>query len=218
MDIITRAEAKEKQLPKYFTGEPCRNGHIDERITSTAKCCQCKREAEMRWYNKNREDVLEYRADLRQQERHRAYIKKYGELYRTNKAEAIRQYNQEHKEQAAEWAKQYRKTLRGKVVSILANIKDRAKRLGLEFDLTHDDIIIPETCPVLGIPINPTAERMSDNSPSVDRIDNTKGYIKGNVCVISMRANRLKSDSSIEEMALILEYMETNQRKTPSHL
>jgi hypothetical protein len=84
--------------------------------------------------------------------------------------------------------------------------KLRAKKNNLEFNLELDDIVIPTTCPVLGIPLSRTGIR-HDGSPSLDRIDNTKGYIKGNIAVISWRANALKKDASIEEIRLILKYM-----------
>lgn len=84
--------------------------------------------------------------------------------------------------------------------------KGGAKRRGLEFNITEEDIIIPEKCPVLGIDIIPFSA--SDNSPSLDRIDNNKGYVKGNVKVISKRANLLKSNATKEELLKICEYME----------
>lgn len=76
----------------------------------------------------------------------------------------------------------------------------RARKFGLEINITHEDLIVPTICPVLGIRIERQTKRASDNSPSVDRIDNTKGYIKGNVRVISNRANRLKSDANFDDI------------------
>jgi hypothetical protein len=46
----------------------------------------------------------------------------------------------------------------------------------------------------------------SPNSPSLDRIDNSKGYIEGNVIVVSWRANNLKRDASIQELQKIVEF------------
>lgn len=97
---------------------------------------------------------------------------------------------------------------------MLAAAKHRAQRDGLEFNITVEDIHIPETCPVLGIPIFARMENKSGpgpNSPSLDRCNNDLGYIKGNVCVISHRANGLKSNGTIEEIRLVLAYMEANQ-------
>lgn len=93
----------------------------------------------------------------------------------------------------------------------LAQIKQRAKKRGLAFDLSEEDLIIPERCPVLGIPIAPQfgsgKGSQKDNSPSVDRVDNSKGYVRGNVRVISNRANRLKNNANLEEIKQIATYV-----------
>jgi hypothetical protein len=82
---------------------------------------------------------------------------------------------------------------------LLSRTKSRARRSGLAFDLTIGDIKIPAICPALGIPIICHGGPI-DNAPSVDRIDNSKGYSRGNVIVVSWRANRLKADGSLEEI------------------
>ena len=81
--------------------------------------------------------------------------------------------------------------------------RQRAKRYELEFDITEDDIKDPLVCPILGIEIIPGAPPRSPNLPSLDRIDNDKGYTKDNVQVISYRANTLKSDMTVEEAYLV---------------
>ncbi len=87
--------------------------------------------------------------------------------------------------------------------------KCRAKRLKREFNITIDDIIIPEECPILKIKMQKNHDQCQANSYSVDRIDSSKGYIKGNVQVISHRANQLKSNGTIEELELLLEYLKS---------
>jgi hypothetical protein len=89
----------------------------------------------------------------------------------------------------------------------------------MEFTLELDDIVVPELCPCLGIPIQRKIERpgnlskedrdsgikyrLNDNSASLDRIDSSKDYIKGNVWVISARANRIKNNSTPDELVKI---------------
>lgn len=87
---------------------------------------------------------------------------------------------------------------------MLSGAKLKAKKKGLEFDLTIEDIIIPETCPLLNIPLGKKNVKISENSPTLDRIDNSKGYIKGNIWVISNRANKMKGDFSIKEFKTFL--------------
>jgi hypothetical protein len=77
-------------------------------------------------------------------------------------------------------------------------LKDSAGGRGLEFNISIDDILIPVVCPLLGITLEFNGSRY--NTPSLDRIDNTKGYIKGNVWVISDLANRMKQNASIEDL------------------
>lgn len=88
-------------------------------------------------------------------------------------------------------------------------IKKRCRDEDIPFDLTVDDIVIPDVCPMLGIPLslNP-AHR--DNYPSVDRKVPSLGYIKGNINIISYRANRIKNDATIEELRCIVQFMEAN--------
>lgn len=89
----------------------------------------------------------------------------------------------------------------------LNGARQRARRLGLPFDLTIADIVIPEVCPIFGTPLQIRAEDRN-NSPALDRVDNSKGYVRGNVCVISSRANMAKRDLTIEEVRKLLAYME----------
>jgi hypothetical protein len=86
--------------------------------------------------------------------------------------------------------------------------KARAKAKGIEFALDPRDIVIPEFCPVLALKLTPEPGlKLCHTSPSLDRFDNDKGYIPGNVFVISWRANCLKRDATADEMAAVLRYM-----------
>jgi hypothetical protein len=80
----------------------------------------------------------------------------------------------------------------------------RAKAYGRECTIALTDIVIPKTCPLLGIPIYVGLKQVKNNSPTLDRKDSTKGYTPGNVWVISWRANRMKSDSTLEELKLFV--------------
>jgi len=90
---------------------------------------------------------------------------------------------------------------------LLQAAKSRAKLLGLEFNLTIDDIKIPILCPILKQPLLPKTRY----SPSLDRINSNKGYIKGNVWVISKKANVMKNDASLEELRSFAEWVKTFQ-------
>lgn len=82
-----------------------------------------------------------------------------------------------------------------------SNAKYRAKRDGIEFNLEMSDVIVPTHCLYLGIILTcKKGERHCDSLMSLDRIDPTRGYVRGNVEVISYKANRMKNDASREEL------------------
>jgi hypothetical protein len=117
-------------------------------------------------------------------------------------AERIKKYRDSHKEEHLEYYKAYRQRNPEKVMFRAA--RHRAKLKGIEFNLEYDDIVIPEKCPILGIDIIVQAGRGTPggrpNSPSLDRIDNDKGYVKGNVQVISHFANSMKFTANKEQL------------------
>ena len=99
---------------------------------------------------------------------------------------------------------------------IHTRVKRRAKKEGILFDLDVSDVVIPEACPVLGIKLVTTNQGRGyhTNSPSLDKIDPTKGYTKGNVRIISARANLLKNDATAHELRLVLADIEEIEKGT----
>jgi hypothetical protein len=91
---------------------------------------------------------------------------------------------------------------------IWRNARNRAKEKGLAFSIALEDIVIPEFCPVLGIKIEKGSGPFLPSSPSIDRFDPTKGYVPGNIFIISNRANIIKRDCTIEEVRALLVWME----------
>lgn len=89
---------------------------------------------------------------------------------------------------------------------IMNNARKRAKQKGFDINITKEDLVIPKICPVLGIPLV-FSNKQTDNSPSIDRIDNARGYVLGNVQVISWRANNLKSNGSLVEFEAIVRHL-----------
>lgn len=90
--------------------------------------------------------------------------------------------------------------------ALLTGAKKRANDTFIEFSITIDDLPLPKVCPVFGIPI--VHGGFSDGSASIDRIDNTKGYVPGNVAIISQKANRLKNNGTAAEHRAIAAFME----------
>lgn len=79
---------------------------------------------------------------------------------------------------------------------LVNSARNRAKKKGLDFNISEEDITIPKYCPVLKVEM----KRLTPYAPSIDRIDSSKGYIKGNVQVISLKANKMKNDSSLKDL------------------
>ena len=86
---------------------------------------------------------------------------------------------------------------------MLESAKRRAKNKGLPFNIEISDIIIPERCPLLDIPLQDCKGAAGDSSPSLDRLLPHLGYVKGNIIVISHRANQIKNCASVDELMMI---------------
>jgi hypothetical protein len=90
---------------------------------------------------------------------------------------------------------------------LVSKIKAQAKLKGIEFNLTKQDIDWVKSCPIMDIEINYYTEKFREyNTASFDRKDPNKGYIKGNVFIISNIANMRKSDLTVKQMERMLEY------------
>ena len=188
------------------------------RLGKQSRCKQCQAISTKRW---KRESTDAYQASMRKTTR------KYKAYWRTHNP------RQETKEKVCphcrhlklsidfdechsvsdglqSWCRECNSTKLQKVPwgqLVFWTAKSRAKRKGIEFSIKAGDIVVPSVCPVLGIPLYVNKGKAGPNSPSLDRIDNRKGYMPGNVCVISYRANILKGDATVDEVERILKYM-----------
>lgn len=97
---------------------------------------------------------------------------------------------------------------------LCARARQRGRRRGLKATITPADLAWPSHCPVLGIKLDYPARNgmrgdqcVQPNWPSLDRWDSTKGYVPGNVFVISFRANSLKNSATYEEILKVAKYL-----------
>ena len=96
----------------------------------------------------------------------------------------------------------------------LNELRRNARKRGQEFSVTKEDFIpLPTHCPILGVELDYSGAG-TWNAVSIDRTDCKKGYVPGNVVIMSRRANTLKNDASPEELRRVLEYIEKNIAKT----
>lgn len=126
-------------------------------------------------------------------------IKKYAKDHLDERRENLRRYRKENRELTnkakREWVANLHPAKRA-----FYSCKNRAKRTNIEFNITIEDIVIPEMCPILEIPFIKGTKNNYKYTYSLDRIDNSKGYIKGNIQVISMMANIMKNSATVEEL------------------
>jgi hypothetical protein len=143
------------------------------------------------YYQRNKEKKREQNRlwELRNRDKVRAAQKKRREKLKLEDPDKLR-------EAQRKWEKNNPEKV------LFQSAKGRAKKYGHEFNIDLEDIIIPEFCPLLGIKIEPRegGHGPKDSSPSLDRIDNTKGYIKGNVWVVSWLANKMKATATNEQL------------------
>lgn len=144
----------------YFTGIPCKRGHLSPRRVSTHVCIQCAKEV----HSVNDRDN-----------------------YRDPSNTFFRQFHAR---------------------------RQRANSAGIPFTIDFDSLEKPEFCPVLGVKLNygcsPTIDGKQTRDPnkaSIDKMLPELGYVPGNVFIISWKANKLKSDMTIDQLEKILDYM-----------
>lgn len=186
MKIITWATAKRKGLKRYFIGVPCPKGHVSDRRVSTRQCIKCATFYRTKHYKKNAE--------------------RYNERRRVRNA-TDPEFKRKKKEVWHRWAKNNAETF------MLSVTKTRAKKFNIKFNLTVEDIVIPKRCPILGIKLKRGLKNSCDNSPTVDRVVPNKGYVKGNVAVISDLANRMKGFATSAQHRRIADWIDEHGAK-----
>lgn len=176
---------------------------------------EAKKEYMRKWYLEHREHQLERAKEYRKgkEAQIRATKKAHYERNKEKVKASVQRYREENAEKVKEFCREYRLNNRDKIaaywhktpveVRMLRAAKTRAKREGLPFDLDLSDVVVPDICPFLGIAIcKHNKGSHQPNSPSLDKIDPAKGYVKGNVHVISYKANAMKRDASIQELLM----------------
>lgn len=98
--------------------------------------------------------------------------------------------------------------------NIVNRVKAQAKMKGILFDISVRDVEWNEYCPILDIPLNYfTKGGRQQNSVSLDRVNPDLGYVNGNVSVISLRANSIKSNLSLTQAKRLVDYIEKRLRR-----
>jgi hypothetical protein len=114
------------------------------------------------------------------------------------------QWEKDNKQKRNDLRKEW--SINNPIKAMLNACRTSAKRKGIPFNLTEKDVVIPEKCPVFGFPLERGSIIRTNASPSIDRITPAKGYVKGNVIVVSWRANMIKGDASIYELEAVTRF------------
>lgn len=134
------------------------------------------------WYAKNKERLL-------------AKSKKWVKDNPEKRKEISRKYKEANKEKALAYI------INNFEWYMFNSARSRSRIHKIDFNLTVEDIVIPEYCPYLRVPLTKImGQGRQDYNPSLDRIDPTKGYTKGNIQIISDKANRMKNNATKEEL------------------
>jgi len=194
MQVISWVDARSQGLSRFFTGRPCKRGHVSQRYVGNnggGTCVECAKLA--------KHDPVRRKAYKETRKERDAML--WQEYYTKNREFLIqrgREFSLEKRQTDFEWVKK----------SLINRIRSAAKERSLEFDITVYDIEWPEYCPVFGTKLIYMSTKINDiYSASFDRTDSSKGYIKGNVRIISRRANTCKSNCTLEEIRLIYQYI-----------
>jgi hypothetical protein len=121
----------------------------------------------------------------------------------------------ENKDSLLEYGRKYtankRKDFNYRLQMLLNASKQRASKYNREHTITLQDIKdkypVDGKCPVFGIDLQFNSTGFRDNSPSIDRIDSSKGYTADNIQIISWKANSIKRNASLEELILLVNYL-----------
>jgi hypothetical protein len=147
--------------------------------------------------------VFDTRADAGAKKKNR---NEYAKAWMKRRRATDKEYCAKNLKRTQEWLR--KPDSHKKILLVWA--RSRAKKNGIFFDINHEDLTWPTHCPVLGIELiygaRNAGTKYRDNSPSIDRIDPSIGYVKGNVMVISFRANAMKRNATAHELVLLGEH------------
>jgi len=167
VEIIQKAEAKEKGLKAFFTGLPCPQGHIEPRSVANGVCYECSRQKSREWYANNKEKAIAWK----------------------------RNWIAQNKEQFADRRKRYRSRAETRAKEMLAMAKFASKKKNVACDLDYEWILsklTTGTCEMTGVKfdLEPLPEgRQNPYTASMDRIKPELGYVKTNVRMILWALN-----------------------------
>lgn len=160
-----------------------------------------KKTYDKEWHDKHKDD--ENIKQARKQAAKRRYDRlKNDDEFKAKRAECLKKYRTSHPSETLQ--RRYDTYENDPSFALLDAARARAKKHNVPYALTVDDVrlLLVDVCPVLGIPLqrNKGKGAPSDNSPTLDRIIPSRGYVPGNIIVVSKLANQIKSSATPDQI------------------
>lgn len=190
----TRAEAKAANRNIYYTGI-CKHGHDSYRYTANSACCKCQSLISLRSIKKTAPETLAG----------------YRKIANSN-------WNNGDKGKSAKVRWQERNPKWAWAVNVLGGARERVRSSSkdIPYNVTNEYLysILPDLCPIFGTPFIYTGNKKTGpHSPTIDRVDPNLGYVIGNIAVISMKANLIKSNANAEEIQKVANWLKIQENK-----
>jgi hypothetical protein len=172
----------------------------------SASCRRCINETDRGWTNFTKEDIDSWGVNKKKCKTCQN-IKSFSEFHKTKhqllglngECKACRKENSKVEWESKKFQPRKKENLDFKKV-IVRRAKSRAKKAGIPFNIDESDIVLPEKCPVLGMPFIYGDRNWTF---SIDKIVPALGYVKGNVIIVSNRANIIKNNATPEEILAV---------------
>lgn len=188
----SREEAQAHGAKRYYSGEECKLGHISTRYTKSGRCTECQKLAG-RKFRENNPD----------------YAREKSKKYKEDNAERLKEYSRSYHKKIAERGDSFHLQVK--------NIRLKCRKKGIPFDIDADYIqqLYDENpnCPVTGERMELQGKVGQGNNATIDRFIPELGYVRGNVNIISHRANMAKGKNTDPEFfRRLADWIETQER------
>ena len=206
------------------------SARLKERYATDPSFIARTKERAAAWQKENAD-----RANSYQRRRHAAKVAANDREYLLKSSEATKRYYRSEKGRAATAARAERYEASGqdkvwrkaryarpesRASQLVAAAKNRALKTGVDFDITFDDVypsVLSGLCPKTGLHFDlapHAALRRHPLAPSIDRIDSSKGYVRGNVQIVCNWYNLAKHElSETEVLAFCRAVVDTASKK-----
>jgi 5-methylcytosine-specific restriction endonuclease McrA len=141
MELVSRAKAQRLGLYSFFTGKPCRHGHISERNTKFGYCYICQKEQSSKYQKENKDSIKAASKEYR--EKNKEYFQEYLKQYFIDNIEKYEQYARDYYENNSERVKERSKQYARENPQVAQAARQRRRARARNAEGTHsaEDIL-----------------------------------------------------------------------------